>query len=626
MASGRPAPRRRNRGWGRSAGWHAAHPPVFFLVSRAGFPKYEVVFIPLGHPSKTAAPVAGLGGAAGRPARAEGGPGAWNNRWTVPGICFFLAAIVWVVFGQTIHYPFINFDDDLYVYENPQVSRGLTLASMGWAFTHVHVGNWHPLTSISHMLDCQIYGLNPGGHHLTNVLLHATAAMLLFLGLRRLTGSLWRSAVVAAIFAVHPLRVESVAWVAERKDVLSGVFFMLTVGAYVNYARHPGSPARYGWVALFLALGLMSKPMLVTLPVVLLLLDYWPLNRWPAGGAPGLAWWRGAGRLVVEKLPLFGLVLASGVATLWAQTEAIRSFDQISLSWRVGNALIASVAYVQQMFWPSGLAVLYPYRVHGGPFGEIVLAVVLLPGVTAAAFSLRRTRPYLWVGWLWYLVMLMPVIGILQVGMQARADRYTYLPQIGLTLALVWLAADLGTGWHHRRVALGGMVAVILGALICSAHTQTAYWRSSVTLWRHTIACTPRNLIAHYNFGQALFQAGRADEAINEYQTALRLKPDLLGALNNLTWVLAASPEASLRDGRQAVELAGRANRLTGGNNPQVLGGLAAAYAEAGQFAEAVATAQHACQLAETQSNPALTETLQTELKLFQAGQPFRIN
>ncbi len=246
-----------------------------------------------------------------------------NDRWTVLGVCIFLAVIIWVVFGQTLRYGFVNFDDNDYVYDNPEVARGLTLKGIVWAFTHVHAFNWHPLTWISHMLDCQFYGLNPGGHHLTNILLHTTATILLFLVLRRMTGFLWRSAFVAAVFAIHPLRVESVAWVAERKDVLSGVFFMLTLGAYVRYARQPWSPARYGLVALLFALGLMSKPMLVTLPCVLLLLDYWPLNRLGGRRVPR--------RVLLEKLPLLGLVAVSCVATLFAQTEAISSFEQISL-------------------------------------------------------------------------------------------------------------------------------------------------------------------------------------------------------------------------------------------------------------------------------------------------------
>ena len=614
------------------------------------------------------------------------------------GVSVFLAVLVWAVFGQTRHYEFVNFDDNAYVYDNPQVDRGLTWPGVVWVFTHAHGGNWHPLTGISHMLDCQVYGLNPGGHHLTNVLLHAVTAILLFLGLRNLTGYLWRSALVAAVFAVHPLRVESVAWVAERKDVLSGVFFMLTIGAYAAYARRPWSPARYGLVVLLLALGLMAKPMLVTLPLVLLLLDYWPLNRWRTGiGQPPVfrlgRWWVPR-RLVLEKLPWLGLAVASGIATVLAQTGAIRSFDQISLPWRVHNALIAGVTYIGQMFWPSGLAVLYPYRVNGGPAWEMWSAMVLLLGLSAGVCVWRKTRPYLLVGWCWYLIMLGPVIGILQVGVQAHADRYTYLPQIGLYLALTWLAAERCAGWRHRRWLLGGGSAVLLAVLTGGARAQTACWRNSESLWRHALANTPHNLIAHINLGQYLFQTGRLEEAVAQYQTALKLKPDNLEArnnlgrlllqegrvdeaigyfqtvlqtypdfaeaqsnlgdalvqkgrlaegitryekallinpdyvvaLNNLVWVLAAGPEAALRNGNLAVVLGRRASQLKFDNDPLVLGGLAAACAEAGRFPEAVAAAQRAVHLADTQGKTALAESLRAELQLYQAGHPFHLN
>jgi protein O-mannosyl-transferase len=388
------------------------------------------------------------------------------------------------------------------------------------------------------MLDCQFYGLNPGGHHLTNVLLQATAAILLFLVLRRMTGFLWRSAFVAAVFAIHPLRVESVAWVAERKDVLSGVFFMLTLGAYVRYARQPWSPARYGLVALLFALGLMSKPMLVTLPCVLLLLDYWPLNRWRADAAAQPVFQMGGRRIprrvILEKLPLLGLVAASCVATLFAQTEIVRSFDQISLPLRVGNALISYVTYLEQMFWPSGLAVLYPFPANGGSLWEKILAVVFLVSISAGVFGLRKTRPYLLVGWLWYLVMLTPVIGIVQVGSQARADRYTYLPQIGLYVLLTWAVAELSIGWRYRRVLLGGGSAVILAALIFCARAQTAYWRDSESLWTHALACTSDNTFAHNNLGLALFEKGGVDEAIAQYRVALQINPDSAQAHYNL--------------------------------------------------------------------------------------------
>ena len=363
------------------------------------------------------------------------------------------------------------------------------------------------------MLDCQFYGLNAGGHHLTNVLLHTATVILLFLVLRRMTGCLWRSAFVAAVFAIHPLRVESVAWVAERKDVLSGLFFMLTLGAYVHYARHPWSPARYGLVLLLFALGLMCKPMLVTLPLVLLLLDFWPLNRLQthAGTEPVFRLARRPipRRLIFEKLPLFGLAIASVVITLFAQRRVVESSENLSLPMRLGNALLSYVAYMDQMFWPSGLAVLYPLTAGGVRLAGVALSLVLLAGISMGVFILRRRHPYLLTGWAWYLLMLLPVIGIVQVGLQARADRYTYLPQIGLYLLLTWAAADLCAGRRHRRVVLGGGAAIILIALIFCARAQTAYWRNSELLWTHTLACTPDNFTARYGLGNALLQSGQ---------------------------------------------------------------------------------------------------------------------
>jgi hypothetical protein len=396
--------------------------------------------------------------------KTENRPVGLNDRWTVLGICVFLATVILAVFGQTTGFGFVNYDDGNYVYENPEVTGGLTLKGIVWAFTHVHSGNWHPLTWISHMLDCQFYGLNPGDHHLTNILLHTVTAILLFLMLRRMTGFLWRSAFVAAMFAVHPLRVESVAWVSERKDVLSGLFFMLTIIAYVCYARNPWSSYRYGLVTLLFALGLMCKPMLVTLPFVLLLLDYWPLNR--------LTGWPVPKRLIFEKLPLLGLTAMSCIITLIAQKEGVWSSDQVSLTLRFFNVLISYMAYLGKMFWPSGLAVLYPFPINGMPHWEMILAPVLLVSISAGVLFLRMTRPYLLIGWFWYLVMLLPVIGILQVGMQAMADRYTYLPQIGLYLMLTWAAADLCASWRHRGAVIGCGATSILAALIFCAHTQ----------------------------------------------------------------------------------------------------------------------------------------------------------
>ena len=500
--------------------------------------------------------------------------GSGNYR-AVFAVCVFLVGAIWVVFGQTLHHEFVNYDDNKYVYENPQVIHGLNLKGIEWAFTHSMMGNWHPLTVMSHMLDCQFYGLNAGGHHLTSLLLHAATAILLFLVLRGMTGALWRSAFVAAVFAIHPLRVESVAWVAERKDVLSGLFFMLTLGAYVWYVekskvQSPKSKVYYGLTLLFFVLGLMCKPMLVTVPFVLLLLDYWPLGRvtrlhcasarqasdqWrvtrfriPAPQLPGATKrseggstpWRDEAKrrrlnhLLLEKLPLLGLATASCVVTIFAQTKAIQSFELISLPLRAGNASISYVLYLGQMFWPSGLAVLYPFAAGNVRVSGVVLSLVLLAGISTGVFILRRQRPYFLTGWLWYLIMLVPVIGIVQVGSQARADRYTYLPQIGLYLLLTWTAADLCAGWRYRRVVLGGGATIILIALIFCARAQTAYWRNSESLWTHALVCMSDNFIGQNGLGNALLKKGSVDEAIAHFQRALQIKPDYVEAHNNL--------------------------------------------------------------------------------------------
>lgn len=444
------------------------------------------------------------------------------DRWAVLGVCIFLAAVTWLVFGQTLNFQFVNFDDNEYVFKNPQVIRGLTVEGIVWAFTHVHSANWHPLTWLSHMLDCQLYGLNPGRHHLTNILLHAATAILLFLVLRQMTGALWRSAFVAAVFAIHPLRAESVAWVAERKDVLSGLFFMLTIGAYVRYARHP-SPARYTWVMLLSAAGLMCKPMLVTLPFVLLLLDYWPLNRFATPGDRRNEKARSPRELIMEKLPLLALVAASSVATLFAQKIALQPLSNLSIMARAGNALISIVAYLGQMFWPVDLAAYYPFPPRIVVVPNVLLSLVILGCVSAAAFFLRRSRAYLITGWLWYLIMLGPVIGIVQVGNQARADRYTYLPQIGLLLILAWMTADLFAHWRNGRVLLGALSLAVLTALAWTTHTQAAYWRNNVSLWTHALACTSNNVVAEQNLGQAVYEQGKADEAIAHFENALRI-------------------------------------------------------------------------------------------------------
>ncbi|MGP8198393.1 MAG: tetratricopeptide repeat protein [Limisphaerales bacterium] len=715
-----------------------------------------------------------------------------SEAWQVAGVCVFLSLAVLAVFGQTAGFGFVNYDDPTYVYENPVVQQGLTFKGALWGLTYGGMGHWHPLTWLTHMADCQMYGLWAGGHHLTNVVFHAGAAMLLFLVLRAMTGTLWRSAFVAAVFAVHPLRAESVAWIAECKDVLSGMFFMLTLWAYVNYARQP-SRRRYVAVILLYALGLLSKNMLVTLPFVLLLLDWWPLGRMklsPAATAnPGVSF----PALVKEKIPLFLLSVGSCAATALVP-EHIWSLGHVPVFERVGNALVSYVIYLRQMVFPAGLAIPYLFPPQGLPVWKVCLAFVLLAGVTVGVVACWKKRPYLLVGWFWYLGMLVPAIGLVQISYYARADRYTYLPEIGLAIAVTWAVADWSAGWKYRRAALGGLMMAVIGALAGLSHIQTSYWRDSETLWTHTLACSPGNCVAHsclgialfdkgereqaiaqyrkalefkpdyaealnnlgvalfdkgekeqaiaqyrkaltvsaefaaarnnlgvalfnesekeqaiaqyrraleikpddaealgnlgvalfdkgerdeaivqyrraleadphyvkahYNWGNALASEGKMDEAIAQYRRALAIKPDYACACNslglvcfqkgeineainawqqalainpdqpsvqsNLAWLLATTPEASLRNGPKAVGLAEQANRLNRGGNPAVLHTLAAAYAEAGRFRDATATARRALELALAQKNDDLTARLPKEIKLYEADKPLR--
>ena len=487
-----------------------------------------------------------------------------------------------MVFGQTLHHEFVNLDDEDYVYENPTVSRGLTSYGITWAFTHTYASNWHPLTWISHMLDCQLYGLNPGGHHLTSVLLHAATAILLFLVLRQMTGALWASAFVAAVFAIHPLRVESVAWVSERKDVLSGLFFMLTLAAYVRYARGTFSPGRYLMVVLCFAMGLMAKPMLVTLPFVLLLLDYWPLGRML----------RTALRpLVVEKIPLLVLSIASCAVTIPAQGEAVAPISRVPIALRLGNAAISYVAYLGQMVFPIRLAPVYPLFADELTTWKIGLALVFLAGVSTAAILLRRNRPYLLVGWLWYVGMLAPVIGLVQVGNQARADRYTYLPQIGVYLLVAWAARDALYSRRRGPLILGVASLSVIAALMVCATIQTSYWRNSTSMWTHALSCTSRNYAAHNNLGGALFERGQAAKAIDEYQRALEIEPDFLEARYNLAAAynsLGRHVEA-IAQYQKAVEIAP--------NSAEAHNNLARALFQQGQLAEAIDQFQQALRI-----------------------------
>ena len=464
-----------------------------------------------------------------------------NPHLLIACICVCLFVLTWVVYAQTLRYDFVNYDDPRYVYQNTRITSGISVANVAWAFSHIHSENWHPLTTITHMLDCQVHGLKAGWHHFTNVLLHSFAVVLLFVALERMTGAFWRSAFVSAIFAVHPLHVESVAWIAERKDVLSAFFFMLSLLAYLHYTRAP-SIGRYLTVALAVAFGLMSKPMLVTLPFVLLLLDYWPLERFKPRrsntGGQSL-------QLVLEKTPLIAFSAVSSIVTFLAQRGAIGWTEQLPVSERISNALVAYVIYIQQMFWPAGLAVFYPHPENRLRVLEISLAFILLVGITAAAFVFRKKAPYFVTGWLWYLGMLVPVIGLVQVGWQGHADRYTYLPQIGLFIAVTWAVADLTRSWHFQRIALGIAALIIVTALSWCCWLQASYWRDSETLFTHALAVTRNNDVAMNNLGIIFLEKGRLDDAISNLQAAIDVRPENAPAHDNLAKALLQKGQVS---------------------------------------------------------------------------------
>lgn len=444
-----------------------------------------------------------------------------------------LIVVTCAVYWQVGNNQFVNLDDAMYILENPQVRAGLTGEGFIWAFTSTYASNWHPLTWLSHMLDVQLFGLDPGPHHLVNVLFHAINTVLLFLLLLRMTGAYWQSVFVAALFALHPLHVESVAWVAERKDVLSAFFWMLTLLLYAWYVERPGR-GRYLLTLCAFALGLMSKPMLVTLPAVLLLMDYWPLGRMQFGRAeqprhgPGsidrtsFPW-----RLLWEKAPFIALSAASSVITMFAQHAggAMASVKAVPFTFRAVNALWVYVLYIGKMVWPLDLAVIYPLPATLTVTQGLTAGLILAGTSLLAARSAKR-HPYLLVGWLWYLVTLVPVIGLVQVGRQAMADRYTYIPLIGLFMMVAWGARDIAGDSRVRRTALSSVAVVILAVLAVLTGLQTRYWKDSLTLFSHAAEAVQDNYIAHDAIGRILTVAGRFDEATHHYTEALRISPN----------------------------------------------------------------------------------------------------
>jgi tetratricopeptide (TPR) repeat protein len=460
-----------------------------------------------------------------------------RNRETVRGIrtelliCLILALATLSVYWQVRNYEFVMFDDDVYLTENPHVRAGLTPKSIGWAFTATYASNWHPLTWLSHMLDVQLYGMNPGQHHLTNVLFHLINTLLLFLVLSQMTEKVWQSAFVAALFALHPLHAESVAWVSERKDLLSTFFWILTMGAYTRYVKKPEIKT-YLPVFFCFVLGLMSKPMVITLPFVLLLLDYWPLERMTHRES-------GFWNLIREKLPLIALSAGSGAITFFAQQSggAVKSLEAFSLDIRIANALISYVRYIEKMVCPYNLAFLYPHPAALSLW-QAAGAFVLLVLISALVFWQIRQRAYLAVGWLWYIGTLVPVIGLVQVGLQSMADRYTYIPFIGIFIMLAWGIPELLTGKIYKKYICAVSAVMILTLMGILAWHQTAYWQSSITLFRRALDVTSGNYIAHNALANALQAKGRWDEAVFHYREAVRLEPNFAKAYNNLATAL----------------------------------------------------------------------------------------
>jgi tetratricopeptide (TPR) repeat protein len=461
-------------------------------------------------------------------------------------VCMFLVVAVLAAYWQLPSCGFVSFDDKPYVTENRQVQQGLTAKGLAWAFTTFHGANWHPLTWLSHMLDCQLYGLNPLGHHWTSLLFHIGNTLLLFFILQQMTGALWQSAFVAALFALHPLHVESVAWVAERKDVLSTFFGILAIIAYYRYVKQK-SVVNYLFVFFFLCLGLMAKPMLVTWPFLLLLLDFWPLNRLHLSTSGNRQVesitsfdFKIFFKLILEKIPLFIPVLFSSIITFMAQQSrgAVNSLTSLPLDIRINNALVAWISYVIKAIWPAHLIVFYPHPGNMLPIWQGAGAALLIAGSTCAAVRLSRQYPYGIVGLFWYLGTLVPVIGLVQVGKQAMADRYTYIPLTGLFIVVAWGFSDLLGKWRYRKIFLAVLAAIILSALTVRTFLQVGYWQNAVTLFENAIKVTPDNALAQNNLGAALSEDGRFDEAMAYFTKAIQINPEYANAHNNLAILL----------------------------------------------------------------------------------------
>lgn len=454
--------------------------------------------------------------------------------------CFFAIALIALtvfVYAPVRNFRFVSWDDPLYVLENREVQRGLSWQGVKWAATTGQAANWHPITWLSHMLDVELFAMSPGPHHVTNVVIHVFNVFLLFALLVRMTGENAKSAFVAALFAIHPQHVESVAWVAERKDVLSTMFGFLAIHAYVSFVRKPGA-VRYAAILLVYALSLMSKPMLVTLPFILLLLDIWPLGRLSLDGSRGFA--QRAWSCVREKLPLAAMAVALSIVTLLVQSRGgtVGSLEVFPLTLRLANIPVSYLAYIHRTFWPAGLAPFYPLT--SPPGFQVATGIAVILAVSVVALRLARRHRYLLVGWLWYLGTLSPVIGLIQAGDQANADRYTYVPLLGIFFMLTWGIWELLAAWPMRKQVLSGAALVAVGVLSFMARSQVEFWKNSLTLWSHTVSVTEDNYLALTNLGFALNEAGRPDEALARFTDAVRARPNFAESRNALGLALMA--------------------------------------------------------------------------------------
>jgi tetratricopeptide (TPR) repeat protein len=621
-------------------------------------------------------------------------------------ICLLLAGITLAIYWPAGNYDLVDYDDPMFVTQNPDVAEGLTWHSFVRAMTSVTAGNWHPVTTFSFVLTHELFGTDPDAEHLVNIFFHMANTVLLFLVLLQMTGATWRSTVVAAIFAWHPLRVESVAWIAERKDVLFVFFMLLSLLCYVRYAQKrsnaklepPVSASRPGTrdfdlALVFFALGFMSKAMIVSLPFLLLLLDYWPLQRMTNGG------FRMANfkTLLLEKIPFFVPMIVFSLMTFWIQRkhDIFIPLEKIGLLERIGHATLSYVQYLSKTVWPVNLAVHYPYP-RTQDVLEIWLCGLLLLVISALCVCQIARRPYLAVGWFWFLGTAVPIIGLVQVGEQAMADRYTYLPLIGPVISLVWLISDEVKSYSLQKFLLAPMTLILLATCVILTRRQLPFWQNTESLFEHTIAVTPDNAwaqcvlasgledegrldeamlhyqiavaiepnndqayykigeclenqgnwepavkeykaaittdnnsdddvayIANLNLAEVLLHLGRNAEAVSHYNEVLRIIPDSIEVLNNLAWLLATCPDANIRDGARAVQLAKHACELTDYQRPMFIGTLAAAYAEAGRFDDAIVAAQKACALAEELGAQGVLEKNQDLLELYRAHKPY---